>query len=71
MEIYICFQRIFKYFSHIARKNPDSLEKLMVAGRVDGRRSRGSSPTCWSDLVKTLTGLPITAALRTAENRKT
>lgn len=67
----ICFQRILKYFGHIARRNPDSLEKLMVVGQVDGRRSRGRSPTRWSDLVKSLTGLSITKAIKTAEDRNT
>lgn len=66
-----CFQRILKYFGHIARRNPDSLEKLMVVGQVDGKRPRGRSPTRWSDLVKKLTGQPVSKAIKTAEDRIT
>lgn len=30
-------------FGHIARKDSDNLEKLIVTGRVDGKRLRGKS----------------------------
>ncbi|XP_063628267.1 uncharacterized protein LOC134799784 [Cydia splendana] len=44
-----CFKRILSYFGHIARREPDNLEKLVVVGKVDGKRRRGRSPARWSD----------------------
>ena len=65
----ICYKRILGYFGHIARRSPDNLDKLIVVGKVEGKRPRGRSPSRWSDQVKSLTGLPLTTAVRRAEGR--
>lgn len=43
--------RTLKMFGHIIR-NEDSMERLVVQGRIEGQRSRGRSPTRWTDLIK-------------------
>ncbi|KPJ02584.1 hypothetical protein RR46_09787 [Papilio xuthus] len=42
---------------------------MVVVGKIEGKRSRGRSPTRWSDQVQTILGLNITTALRQAEDR--
>lgn len=61
--------RILNMFGHIIR-NERSLERLVVQGRVDGQRSRGRSPTRWTDLVKISTKCSLTECTRTATNRE-
>lgn len=41
----VCLQRILTYFGHIARRDPNNFEKLVVVGRVNEKRPRGRSPT--------------------------
>ncbi|KAI5631100.1 hypothetical protein NE865_16193 [Phthorimaea operculella] len=53
----------------MARREPDNLEKLVIFGKVEGKRSRGRSPSRWVDQVKQLVGAPVTDALRKAESR--
>lgn len=65
----VCYQRILGYFGHIARRQPDNLDKLVVVGKVEGKRPRGRSPSRWCDQVTTHTGLSVTNAMREAENR--
>lgn len=48
-----CYQRVLSYFGHIMRREDDSLEKLVIVGNTEGKRSRGRSPTRWSDQLKT------------------
>jgi hypothetical protein len=48
----ICLRRILSYFGHIMRRGDDNLEKLIVVGEVEDKRTRGRSPTRWSDQVK-------------------
>ncbi|XP_072934917.1 uncharacterized protein [Epargyreus clarus] len=65
----ICLQRILEYFGHIARKSGDNLEKLMVTGKIEGKRPRGRSPIRWSDQVRTSLHTSVHDAMQTAENR--
>ncbi|XP_063543202.1 uncharacterized protein LOC134751688 [Cydia strobilella] len=48
----ICLQRILSYFGHVARREPDNLEKRIMVGMVDGGRGSGHPPTRWVDTVK-------------------
>ncbi|CAG9839065.1 unnamed protein product, partial [Diabrotica balteata] len=34
-----------KYFGHVMRANTENMERLKLQGKVEGRRSRGRSPT--------------------------
>ena len=45
----ICRQRILAYFGHVVRKGDENLEKLIMVGNTEGKRSRGRSPTRWTD----------------------
>ncbi|CAF4920952.1 unnamed protein product [Pieris macdunnoughi] len=51
-------------FGHVTRRDPESLEKLFVTGRVEGTRSQGRCPTRLTDKVRALTGLTINEAQR-------
>lgn len=65
----ICLQRVLQFFGHIARRDGDNLEKLIVSGNVPGKRARGRSPTRWTDQVQQSTTRPFFQALRDAEDR--
>lgn len=59
---------IAKFFSHIVRRN--GLERLTIEGLVAGRRSRGKSPTRYTDLITNITGRSLACSFRMAENRE-
>ncbi|KAA5588615.1 hypothetical protein F3G61_31460 [Pseudomonas aeruginosa] len=66
----ICYQKVLGYFGHIARRPPENLERLIVVGKVEGKRPAGRPPNRWSDQITALTGLSVANALREAENRR-
>ena len=59
-----------KYFGHITRQNGDSLQKIVLDGKVNGRRGRGRPRTSWSDNVSKWTGLSYHQAVRQAQELK-
>lgn len=59
-----------KKASNIARKKGDNLQKLMVTGKVDGKKSRDRSPICWSNQICTTLYTSVYEALHVAEYRK-
>lgn len=63
----IVAERITKFFGHVIRRN--DLERLTIVGAVQGKRSRGRSPTRYTDLITKITGSGLTQAIREAENR--
>ncbi|XP_077255535.1 uncharacterized protein LOC143893712 [Temnothorax americanus] len=65
----ICLRRILEYFGHIARRSGDNLEKLMVTGKMEGKRPRGRSPTRWADQIRTTLDTTMHEALHTAQDR--
>lgn len=48
--------RKLAYFGHISRRGGESLEKLMMQGRVEGRGRRGRPKARWMDQIKAVTG---------------
>ncbi|CAH2227199.1 jg14603 [Pararge aegeria aegeria] len=62
-----CLKRILEYFGHIARRDGDNLEKIVVTGKVEGKRPRGRSPIRWSDQIRT--ALDTKVALNVAQSR--
>lgn len=62
--------RILKFFGHITR-NEDSMERLVVQGKVEGKRARGRSPTRWTDLIRSLTHCTMNENARSAKHRET
>ncbi|KAL0838884.1 hypothetical protein ABMA28_016906 [Loxostege sticticalis] len=65
----ICLKKVLTYFGHIVRKPSDNLEKLMITGKMEGKRLRGRSPIRWSDLVTKSLNTTITDALNHAKDR--
>ena len=65
----ICFQRIMQFFGHIVRRQGENLEKLIVQGKVEGKRKRGRSPSRWIDQVEECAGQSLGAVIRIAEDR--
>lgn len=61
-------RNILRYFGHISRRK-EGMERLIVEGKVEGRRSRGRSPSRWSDQIKNITGLSLPEASHTAQDR--
>jgi hypothetical protein len=59
---------IIKFLGHIVRQ--DGLEKLVIQGKVDGKRKRGRSLNRFIDQVAGLTGLSIYNLVRQAEDRE-
>ncbi|CAH2266807.1 jg7990 [Pararge aegeria aegeria] len=45
------------------------MERLVVQGKVEGKRSRGRSPTRWTDIIKATTQTSIVQCSRNAEDR--
>uniref|UniRef100_A0A2H1VU13 SFRICE_040172 n=1 Tax=Spodoptera frugiperda TaxID=7108 RepID=A0A2H1VU13_SPOFR len=65
----ICQRRFFDFFGHIARKRGDNLEKLLITGKVDGKRPRGRSPIRWSDQIRATLETTVCDAIHIAEDR--
>ena len=61
--------RILKFFGHISRKGSDSIERLVVQGRVEGTRPRGRSPMRWTDQIKSAVGGQLHECTRMTTNR--
>lgn len=64
-----CLRRIMQYFGHVARRDGNNLERLIVTGKVEGKRPRGRSPNRWSDQISKQLEMPISAALHQATER--
>ncbi|CAH2268550.1 jg2237 [Pararge aegeria aegeria] len=59
--------RILSFFGHVSRRDNDSIERLVVQGRIEGTRSRGRL----RDLVQRLQWLsPYMSVLRQAAARE-
>lgn len=63
------YSRILRYFGHVSRRENDNLDRLIVQGKLEGRRPRGRSPKRWADQIKDLTNTSIIEATRDATNR--
>ena len=62
-------KRKLRFFGHIKR-HPDSLEKIIMEGQVEGKRSAGRPHITWEDNIKTWSGMrSITIARALAQYR--
>lgn len=61
---------ILKYYGHISRRDDDNLERLIIQGKMEGKRPRGRSPRRWTDQVKELSKRPLAECSRIAKNRE-
>ncbi|PZC84096.1 hypothetical protein B5X24_HaOG205818 [Helicoverpa armigera] len=67
----ICQSRMLKFLGHIARSGPESLEKLIIMGKVEGKRQRGRVPARWCDQTQSHLQLRLHEAIHTAADRST
>ncbi|KAG1669601.1 NADPH oxidase 5 [Nymphon striatum] len=57
------------YFGHIMRKE-DDLQRLLLEGKIQGRRGRGRPRTAWYHNIKEWTGMRYADCSRKAQNRE-
>ncbi|KAL4707431.1 hypothetical protein ACJJTC_008616 [Scirpophaga incertulas] len=60
---------ILTFFGHVSRRGDDSIERLVVQGRVEGTRPRGRSPMRWTDQIKAATKCSVCECTRKAAVR--
>ena len=65
----VAVKQKLQYFGHIARREGDNLEKLIMFGKVEGKRSRGRQKLRWTDGIATLTKRSIYSCYNKAQNR--
>ena len=58
-----------EYFEHFIRR-PNSIQKLLLEARNDGKRGRGRPRTVWMDNIKDWLNLSYKECIRNAENRE-
>ena len=57
-----------KFYGHVRRH--DSLQRVILEGKVEGKRGRGRKRTSWTNNIKTHLGLPINTCAELALDRK-
>lgn len=62
--------RILAFFGHVLRRGSQSIERLVVQGKVEGTRPRGRSPMRWTDQIKSAVGGPLHECTRMTANRR-
>ncbi|XP_063585729.1 uncharacterized protein LOC134763093 [Penaeus indicus] len=61
--------RMLKYFGHIMRREGDNLEKIILQGKIEGKRGRGRQKRRYADSIKALSGCGrMVGAMRLVEN---
>ena len=61
-------KRICQYFGHIIRG--DGVQRLLMEGRINGRRGRGRPRTMWTDDIKERTKISYNDCIRVAQDRE-
>ncbi|CAH2244747.1 jg24429 [Pararge aegeria aegeria] len=56
--------------SPVSRRESDSLERLIVQGKVEGTRGRGRTPIRWTDQIKSAVGGPLHECTRLSASRE-
>ena len=62
-------QHTLSYFGHIARRQGECLEKVVLQGKIEGTRRPGCPRSRWIDRVKNLVGKSIPALYNAASDR--
>ncbi|CAI6375634.1 unnamed protein product [Macrosiphum euphorbiae] len=60
--------QILKFFGHVIRR--DGIEKDIIQGKVERKRSRGRPPTRYIDQIKNLTRMSMSDNIRNTGNRE-
>ena len=63
-------RQTLSYFGHIARRQDNCLEKVLMQGKIEGSRRRGRPRARWMDRIKNLTGQPLTGVYKLAADRQ-
>ena len=63
-------RQALSYFGHIARRQGNCLEKVLLQGKIEGKRRPGRPKTRWIDRIKTLVGQPLPAVYELANHRQ-
>ena len=58
-----------KYFGHIVRHGGESLHRVILDGKVDGKRGRGRPRSTWSSNITHWSGISYPMAVRIAQKR--
>ena len=58
-----------QYSGHLMRR-PDSLEKTLMLGKIEGRRRRGQQRMRWLDGITDSVGMNLSKLWETVENRE-
>ena len=58
------------YFGHIARRQGNCLEKVIMQGKIEGARGPGRPKSRWFDRIKSLVGQPTPIIYRLAADRR-
>ena len=61
-------KRKAKYFGHMVRQN--GLQRLLLEGKINGKRGKGRPRIIWATNIKDWTGKTYGECLRAAENRQ-
>ena len=61
-------KRKCQYFGHIIRG--DGIQRLLMEGRINGRRGRGRPRTMWTDNIKEWTKMSYNDCIRVAQDRE-
>ncbi len=58
-----------QYFGHVARRDGDNLEKVIMFGKMEGKRNRGRQRLRWVDGITTQTNMSVYNCYTLAQNR--
>ena len=58
------------YFGHIARRENNCLEKVLMQGKIEGSRRRGRPRIRWIDRIKALVGQPLPVVYQLAADQQ-
>ena len=68
--LHTIYCRMLRYFGHIARRGGPNLEKVVMQGKIEGKRKQGRPKCRWIDQIKTITGLSIDRIYALVEDRQ-
>ncbi|KPJ19108.1 hypothetical protein RR48_12619 [Papilio machaon] len=52
------------------KRNDESIERLVVQGKLEGTRPRGRSPMRWADQIRAAVAVPLHECTKKAESRE-
>ncbi|KPI92872.1 hypothetical protein RR46_14093 [Papilio xuthus] len=62
--------RILTFFGHVCRRDDESIQRLVVQGKVEGNRPRGRSPMRRTDQIRAAVDVPLHQCTKKAATRE-